>query len=502
MTRYLPIIPPELDPRNEFQLAAEAKERVVSASNGQLNDISAGSPVSALMEGAAFAGAELLNYLNQSPEAWTSTFLSQVLGIQIIASRPSSVVMEFTREDAVVDSPFIVSSGFRIQASNGTIFETASSLNFAPGEQIKYVIANSITEGSATNVAARTINTPLQSLTGFTSITNPAAAFGGIEGESYNEAKARAFSQIRRRNPVSNLDYQDLVEDILGTRTRIRVTPTSSSPLVQVREGVYVEPNSDANSIFEALLAAKRITGQAVEVTEQDLEIVTNTVSSKTNNIEHVFISVRDREDVSIDPLLLDRTRQIVQNRAPSGIIIHVENALVHLFDIQVVLQDEDLSVSADIETALREYFLNLDFGSNIDYSEVTAIISQNANIVDAFFRTGSIVSDEGLDTESVVDYSVIDSSRSGTVILNRPAGQSTDIFFSNSDVIPAYGPSVLWKLDSVDVIPQSQFLQTVPYGTLLECRSDGTSVRADGTGGTFLTESDQSCSTLLPDTI
>lgn len=502
MTRYLPIISPELDPRNEFQLASEAKERVVIASNGQLNDISPGSPVSALMEGFAFAQAELLNYLNIAPEAWTSTFLSQVLGIQIIASRSSSAVIEFIREDGAVGESFLIPARFRLQASNGVIFETQSAVSFAPNEQIKYVIANSVTEGSTSNVAANTINTPLQPLTGFSSITNPSAAYGGIDGESYNEAKSRAFSQIRRRNPVSGLDFEDLVEDILGEGIRIRVNSNSSSPMVQVRTGTFVDSNSDANAVFEALLNTKRITGQPVEVTETDIDIVAKSLSLQNRDQEHIFISVRSINNSSIDTALLERTRLLVQNRAPIGYIVHIENALVHNVDVQIIVQDNDVSLAPRIESRIRDYFENLDFGENVDYSEVSAIASQLVNISDLFFRTGLIISNQGLPEESIVDNYVVTASRAGNTILARPQGQETGFFFSSTDIIPAYGPNILWNLGSVTVLPSSEFLNTAVYGTLLECRNDGSSVRADGAGGTYVTNDDPACVNLFPDNI
>ncbi len=502
MTRYLPIIAPELDPRNEFQLAAEAKERVVTASNNQLTDISPGSPVSALCEGMAFTQAELLYYLNQAPEAWTATFLSQVLGIQIVSSKPSTVVIEFTREDAVLNTPYVISAGFRLQSNSGVVFETQDSVEFAVGEKLKYVIANSLTEGSVANVGPQTISIPLQGISGFSSITNPSSAYGGTDGESYLETKARAFSQIRRRNPVSVADYEDLVEDILGNNVRIRVTPQSSSPQVQIVPGLFIEPNSDANVVFQSLLDFKRITGQEAVITDSDVNIVTQSLSTKTRDSEHIFVSVRGIDDVSIDPLLLEKTRRLVQNRAAIGTIVHIENALVQLVDITVVLQNDDLTVSGTIESTLREYFSNVGFGEPLDYSIISSVISRFANIVNIFLTTGFIFANQGLPSQSVVDNVILTASRLGITIISRPAGQTGGTYFTNTDIIPAYGPGTLWTLNEVNIVPSSEFLNLVPFGSLLECRSDFTSIRADGEGGTYETANDQACIAFTPDQV
>ena len=502
MTRYVPIVPPQLDPRNEFVLASEAKERVVQASNNQLNDISPGSPISALMEGHAYAQAELLYYLNQAPEAWTATFLAQVLGIQILASQPASVVLEFTREPAVVNSSFIVSSGFGVRTQSGIVFELQNALEFAPGEQVKYGIAVSTTQGTSANVAANTVNEPTQTLTGI-SVTNPTQAYGGIDGESYNEAKSRAFSQIRRRNPVSIDDFQDLTEDILGVNTRIRVSPKSSAPLTQLAAGIFVEPGSDADTLYRALLDAKRITGQEQVLTEAETQIVADQLNGKNPGIEHIYISVKDQNNGSIDPVLLERTQQLIQNRTPAGFIVHVENALVQLVDIQIILQDDDLSQSTRIESNLRSFFTRLEFGDPLDYSVISSVISTDLNINDVFITTGAIIADDGIPSESVVDNVIVQLSKTGNTIFARSQAAlnaENDTFFVQGDTLPAYGGTVLWKLNNITFVPSTQALEVLRYGTLLECRSDQSSVRADGAGGTYITANDLACISTQPD--
>ncbi|MEH1803214.1 MAG: hypothetical protein V7L13_29440 [Nostoc sp.] len=54
-----------LDPRNETDIVEQAKLKVYNASGGQLNDFTENSPIAALIQGQAFAGAELLLHIQK-----------------------------------------------------------------------------------------------------------------------------------------------------------------------------------------------------------------------------------------------------------------------------------------------------------------------------------------------------------------------------------------------------------------------------------------------------
>lgn len=496
MTKYLPILPIELESRNEFTLANEAKLRVVQTSNGQITDISSGSVVSALMEGYAFAQAELLYYLNQMPEAYTATFLSQVLGIQIIASEASTVVIEFIRDSAVVgQSSYLLSSGFRLQSNSGIVFETLSPVNFNRNESIKYVLARSISEGSETNVAANTISTALQNSSQFSSINNPSPAYGGKDGETYNEAKARAFSQIKRRNPVSADDFAELVEDILGIGTKVKVSAKSSSPLVQVGTGKFIAPESDANVLINSIIEKKAALGITQDIDSSDIKLITSVLSNSNKALEHIYISVRSADNTSIDPLILNRVRLLLQNRAPLGLTVHLQNALIQYVSITVALQGDINNGTSDIENAVEAYFNELTFGSNLDFSVLSSVISNTANIIDVTATTGTIVENENLTFESIIDNVVATLNKNGVTIFNRGnAGNGTDNLYQQTDSYPAYADSVIWKLKDVTVVEAKDSYSLQSYGTLLECRGNFTSVRSDGNGGTYLSANDKSC--------
>lgn len=57
---YGPILPLQLDPRNTSALVRDMQTKVFLESGGQLNDFSPASPLTALVEGQAFAQSELL----------------------------------------------------------------------------------------------------------------------------------------------------------------------------------------------------------------------------------------------------------------------------------------------------------------------------------------------------------------------------------------------------------------------------------------------------------
>ena len=79
MPSYAPLPNVLLDPRNEAELVQAAARRVYESSNATINDFSSGSPIMALLEGQAFAQAELLQFANQFPESvlveWIGPFL-------------------------------------------------------------------------------------------------------------------------------------------------------------------------------------------------------------------------------------------------------------------------------------------------------------------------------------------------------------------------------------------------------------------------------------------
>jgi hypothetical protein len=213
--KFVPLESPNLDPRNEEQLVALAVDRVYTASGNRLNDISTSSPARALIEGQAFAGAELLYYVNQLPEAMAIEFL-KIAGIYRRLGVSSVVQLTFTLTASLATN-FTVPAGYVAKTSGGLTFATDTSLIIPSGQVSGAVNATCTTAGLATNTGAFTINSLTQPLAFLQSVTNLTAATGGLDAETVADVKSRAFASIRRRGLVTADDYEQEAKSLLGS---------------------------------------------------------------------------------------------------------------------------------------------------------------------------------------------------------------------------------------------------------------------------------------------
>ena len=245
MPQYAPLPPIDLDPRNESELVAAAAQRVYEASGATINDFSSGSPVMALLEGQAFAQAELLAFANSFPEAVLVEWIGPFLGAQRRTGSGSSVELEFTITPR--DQSFVIFPGFEVSTdsnlTNGTSvsFVTSQTLTIPPGESTGRVNAVSVLRGYSGNVPAGSIVNPVTSLAGVSAVTNPEAAVGGQDPELLQEVKERFFSLIRRRNPVSAEDWLDFFSDALGQGTSVNVLPRRSAQEQYFYDSDYID---------------------------------------------------------------------------------------------------------------------------------------------------------------------------------------------------------------------------------------------------------------------
>lgn len=253
MPQYAPLPPIDLDPRNESELVAAAAQRVYEASGASINDFSSGSPVLALLEGQAFAQAELLAFANSFPESVLVEWIGPFLGAQRRTGAGAVVEIEFTirpsSQDYVVFPGFQVSTDPNLTDGQSISFVTADRLRIPPGEETGRVRAVSLLRGTFTNVPAGSIVNPVTSLAGVISVINPEAAAGGQDPELLQEVKERFFSLIRRRNPVSAEDWEDFFADALGPGTGVNVLPRRSEKDIYRYDTNFVE-SAPAVSFF------------------------------------------------------------------------------------------------------------------------------------------------------------------------------------------------------------------------------------------------------------
>ncbi|MEA5603718.1 baseplate J/gp47 family protein [Nostoc sp. UHCC 0252] len=205
-----------LDPRNETDLVEQAKLKVYNASGGLLNDFTENSPVAALIQGQAFAGAELLYYVNQLPLALVIDFL-KVTGVTRSSGTKAKTTLTFT-----ITSPqsiiFTIPEGFEVVDSDGRLsFYTDAPLVIPAGLTSGSVTATAEKEGSEYNISAYSITGITQPLTYLAGVTNIEPASGGSDEEAQASAITRALNQMRLRNLVSANDYEQAAEALLGS---------------------------------------------------------------------------------------------------------------------------------------------------------------------------------------------------------------------------------------------------------------------------------------------
>lgn len=218
---YGPILPLQLDPRNTSALVRDTQTKIFQESNGELNDFSPASPLSALVEGQVFAQAELLYYLNSLPEAYTLQWLRQ-LGIQ-----------RQIGAKAVAEVTFIKNRGFSksVIIPKGTIVSTSNRLNFILQEEVRIGDLSSSEVGrvqaekwgSVYNVSAGSIEKINLNILGLDRSTNLKAGQGGKDLESIDSLKGRAFSLLRRRGLVSAEDYELEVNNVSPEAAIVKV---------------------------------------------------------------------------------------------------------------------------------------------------------------------------------------------------------------------------------------------------------------------------------------
>ena len=254
MPRYAPLPAVNIDPRNEAQLVNEAAKRAYDASNAKLNDFSAGNPLMALIEGQAFAQGELLFWANQLPDSVLVEWIGPFLGAMRRLGTPST-----TRLTIFIDpqqTQFVIPAGTEfltdsnLTGGEAIAFVTAADVQVGVNQTSATVQVNSSLVGTFNNVASNTITQASSTELPIISATNDVSAVGGSDVETLDQTKERFFTLIRRRNPVSAQDWQDLFEDLFGVGTFTSVLPNRSSKEQYVWLNDYIEANGHISFFF------------------------------------------------------------------------------------------------------------------------------------------------------------------------------------------------------------------------------------------------------------
>lgn len=362
MPNYAPLPPIELDPRNESELVAAAAQRVFEASGATINDFSSGSPVMALLEGQAFAQAELLSFANSFPESVLVEWIGPFLGAQRRTGAGAVVNLEFTvrssTQDFVIFPGFEVSSDPNLTGGESITFVTTDRLRVPPGETTGFVKAVSLIKGSNTNVPKNSLTRPITSLAGVVAVNNLEAAAGGQDPELLSEVKERFFTLIRRRNPVSAEDWVDFFSDALGPGTGVNVLPRRSERDIYNYDSDFVT-SAPAVSFFVINPDGSPLTSAQRSSLQNLLRFALPTEFEGT-----VYPMEVDDADVSID-LLYDPNKPYAQDLR--GLSETVRNNLFGIMTPNAVFPvNYDPNIS-DIEGALASAF-PLTLGTTSQY--------------------------------------------------------------------------------------------------------------------------------------
>ena len=212
-TTLTPLEAPQLDARDEKKIVEDAIALVGLSSGGQLNDFSPGSPTRALLEAQAHVYAKTSYVANQVASSAAIQWL-QIAGIQRIAGRAAVTSLEF-RLSLPLSTNFNVPQGFIVRAGR-TQFRTTAPLTIPPGNVTGQVAAQCTQVGSIGNVKAGAIKSPVQPLAYLASVSNPLGVTSGEDGESDSAVIARGFTSLRRRNLVTQDDYEEFARSALG----------------------------------------------------------------------------------------------------------------------------------------------------------------------------------------------------------------------------------------------------------------------------------------------
>ena len=250
MARYAPLPSVDIDPRNEAQIVQDASQRVYEASGQTLNDFSSGNPLAALLEGQAFAQGEFLFWANQLPQSilieWLGPFLGAMrrLGTPSVARLTLTVPASDTDTVIPAGTPFTTNSN--LTGGETFTFVTDADVIIPAGESTGFASVASQYVGAVYNAPANSITgTSANNIDGLTA-TNVQPATGGSDVETYQEVQERFFTLIRRRNPVSEEDWQDFFTDFYGIGTQTSVqpnrptrAPTTTLPTTKSRMGKF-----------------------------------------------------------------------------------------------------------------------------------------------------------------------------------------------------------------------------------------------------------------------
>ncbi|UYE97091.1 virion structural protein [Cyanophage S-TIM61] len=344
-----PILPLQLDPRNTPALVRDTQTKIFLESGGQLNDFSAASPLSAIVEGQAYAQSELLYYLNSLPEAFTLQWFRQ-LGIQRSIGAKAIVEVTFTKVEGF---------GRVVIIPKGTVLSTVSNLNYILDEEVRInndeliATGRAVSErwGTVYNVAPGAIQKINLNILGLNTQTNERQAQGGKDLESIENLKTRAFTLLRRRGLISANDYENEIREIAPEASIVKIITHEERERVSedIPTGVIAVCLGDQDgkeleaTIRQNLLKAlrKRVPlGTAIYLTSPEVTPLETTVVIEYD--DEVFTTGIDARAAAINDLIAS---SLNIQEIPLGETFNFQQIKNNVFDFNFVNKVNSLSI-------------------------------------------------------------------------------------------------------------------------------------------------------------
>ena len=344
-----PILPLQLDPRNTPALVRDTQTKIFLESGGQLNDFSAASPLSAIVEGQAYAQSELLYYLNSLPEAFTLQWFRQ-LGIQRSIGAKAIVEVTFTKVEGF---------GRTVIIPKGTVLSTVSNLNYILDEEVRInndeliATGRAVSErwGTVYNVAPGAIQKINLNILGLNTQTNERQAQGGKDLESIENLKTRAFTLLRRRGLISANDYENEIREIAPEASIVKIITHEERERVSedIPTGVIAVCLGDQDgkeleaTIRQNLLKAlrKRVPlGTAIYLTSPEVTPLETTVVIEYD--DEVFTTGIDARAAAINDLI---SSSLNIQEIPLGETFNFQQVKNNIFDFNFVNKVNSLSI-------------------------------------------------------------------------------------------------------------------------------------------------------------
>lgn len=221
MPDTIPIPPPDIDPRDGEQLAAEAIQRL-SELCPELTNNNPTSPPVRLMHTQAWHVEQVLYAVNRLPPLATIEF-ARLFGVELRLATPATTTLTFTVAPPV-GTPAVIPAGTRVTTADGTyVFETDEELALSAAEPEGSVAATRTVAGHVL-LDAGALSRVADPVAWVVGVTNEQSVDSGTEQEAVESALTRARSYQRRAERiVSARDLQEAIEDLTGGGLIMRV---------------------------------------------------------------------------------------------------------------------------------------------------------------------------------------------------------------------------------------------------------------------------------------